>query len=167
MATSRAVEGKVLTDREVWCGYVLVGTSELAVRAMVVSQGAVFVKVVRNILALHFVATSFGTLNLLRDTCAFCVSLSISQITLPLASPLRVRALHLETSQSPLVKWSWVVVKSSRSMGHCSMSLIHFPQNKCPQLVCSGSETSSRQMGHFKSSKDCSGVSTKVYVTPL
>ena len=58
-----------------------------------------FVKVVRNILALHFVAAPFGALNLLRNACTFCVSFSISQISLPLASPLRVRALHLETSQ--------------------------------------------------------------------
>ena len=53
-ATSRAVEGKVLTDCEVGCSNILVGALELAVRAMVVAQGTIFVKVAKKMLALHF-----------------------------------------------------------------------------------------------------------------
>ena len=103
-ATSRAVKGKVLTDCEVGCSNIPVGALELAVRAMVVAQGTIFVKVAKKMLALHFVATPFRAIDLLKDACAFCVSLSISQVTLPHASPPRIGACHLETSQSSPVE---------------------------------------------------------------
>ena len=70
-------------------------------------QGAGFTKMIRKILAQHFAATPFGALNLLGDACVFRVLFSISQISLPRASPLEIGTLNLEPLQSSFVEVVW------------------------------------------------------------
>ena len=52
-----------------------------------------------------------------------------------------------------LLKWSevtcmWRTLNNLQDIHH-AISSIHSSQNNCPQLVCTGSETSSRQMEHL------------------
>ena len=63
---------------------------------------------VRKIFLLNWTVAPFSTLDLLRDACT-CVFLSISQVSLPQATCLRVGALYLEAPQSSSVEvvWSW------------------------------------------------------------
>lgn len=62
---------------------------------------------------------------------------------------------------------SGVAVNFPRQVGQVCWPLMQFLQNRCSQLVTTGSERSSRQTGHFTSSRSRTGVSRNTYWTPL
>ena len=131
-ASSRAGEGKVLADRIVGGGYTFKGALVLAVRALVVTQGAASLKVVTKILALHCVVTSFRAFDFLIVALLFRVSLSITQVSLPVTSLHRFGAFHLETPQSSLVKVIWSCCEAFTINGALANTFKALPTEQVP-----------------------------------